>query len=142
MQASATWIDGHRFIGGSGSGHGVIMDGSGAGAGEPSLGPSPMELLLLGLAGCSGIDVVHILKRMRQPVTGCRVELEAERADREPRVFTRIKALYLVSGDGLERRRVEEAVRLSAEKYCSASVMLGKTAEIEREIRLLPKDAC
>ena len=92
----------------------------------------------LGLAGCSGIDVVHILKRMRQPVTGCRVELEAERAEREPRVFIRIKALYLVSGDGLERRRVEEAVRLSAEKYCSASVMLGKTAAIEREIRLLP----
>ena len=139
MQASAYWVDGHRFIGSSGSGHGVIMDGSGAG--ESSLGPSPMELLLLGMAGCSGIDVVHILGRMRQPVTDCRVELEAERADQEPRVFTRIKASYTVTGAGLDRRRVEEAVRLSAEKYCSASVMLGQTAEIEREVRLLPEDA-
>ncbi len=136
MKASASWISGQRFIGGSGSGHGVIMDGSKSDDPGSSLGPSPMEMLLLGLAGCSGIDVVHILQRMRQEVTDCQVEVEAERAQSEPRVFTTIVARYIVTGRGLKLDRVEEAVRLSAEKYCSASVMLGKTAEIVREIEI------
>jgi putative redox protein len=134
MKASASWVDGLRFIGGSGSGHGVIMDGSNADGPGGSLGPSPMEMLLLGMAGCSGIDVVHILQRMRQDVTDCQVELDSERAEEEPRVFTSIKAKFTVTGRGLKQNRVEEAVRLSAEKYCSASVMLGKTANISHEI--------
>jgi putative redox protein len=134
VQASANWVEGLRFIGASGSGHGVIMDGSKTDGPDGSLGPSPMEMLLLGLAGCSGIDVVHILKRMRQDVTDCRVEVAAERSGEEPRVFTTIKAKFTVSGRDLKRDRVEEAVRLSSEKYCSASVMLGKTAKIDHEI--------
>jgi putative redox protein len=134
MKASANWVEGLRFIGGSGSGHGVIMDGSKADSPGGSLGPSPMEMLLLGMAGCSGIDVVHILQRMRQDVTDCQVEVVAARCEEEPRVFTTIKAKFTVSGRDLKHDRVEEAVRLSAEKYCSASVMLGKTAKIDHEI--------
>jgi putative redox protein len=135
--SKVTWVSGLRFIGASGSGHGVIMDGSQSDDPDGSLGPSPMEMLLLGLGGCSGIDVVHILKRMRQPVEDCRVTLTAERADEPPRVFTSIHALYTVSGKGLSEDRVAEAVRLSAEKYCSASVMLGKAVEITREIEVI-----
>ena len=134
MKASAQWVEGLRFIGGSGSGHGVIMDGSKPGTPGGSLGPSPMEMLLLGMAGCSGIDVVHILKRMRQDVTDCVVELDGERAGEEPRVYTSIQAKFTITGRGLKQDRVEEAVRLSAEKYCSASVMLGKTAKISHDI--------
>ena len=114
------WVSGLRFIGASGSGHGVIMDGSQSGDLDGSLGPSPMEMLLLGLGGCSAIDVVHILKRMRQPVEDCQVELSAERALMPPRVFTSILARYTVIGSGLAQERVIEAVRLSADKYCSA----------------------
>lgn len=131
------WVSGLRFIGASGSGHGVIMDGSQSDDPDGSLGPSPMEMLLLGLGGCSGIDVVHILKRMRQPVEDCQVELTAERAAEPPRVFTRIHALYTVTGAGLSKDRVAEAVRLSADKYCSASVMLGKAVSITREISVV-----
>lgn len=136
MQVSASWVNGHRFIGKSGSGHGVIMDGSGADDPEGSLGPSPMEMLLLGMAGCSGIDVVHILKKSREDVQDCIVELRAERAQTEPKIFTKIHALYRVKGKGLSLSKVENAVRLSAEKYCSASVILGQTAEIIREIEI------
>ncbi|MDG2283982.1 MAG: OsmC family protein [Alphaproteobacteria bacterium] len=93
-----------------------------------------MEMILLGLGGCSAIDVVHILKRMRQPVEDCQVELSGERAPEPPRVFTRIHALYTITGAGLPEDRVAEAVRLSADKYCSASVMLGKAVEITREV--------
>ena len=114
------WVSGLRFIGASGSGHGVIMDGSQSGDLDGSLGPSPMEMLLQGLGGCSAIDVVHILKRMRQPVEDCQVELSAERALMPPRVFTSILARYTVIGSGLAQERVIEAVRLSADKYCSA----------------------
>lgn len=131
------WVSGLRFIGASGSGHGVIMDGSQSDDPDGSLGPSPMEMLLLGLGGCSGIDVVHILKRMRQPVEDCQVELTAERAAEPPRVFTSIHALYTVTGAGLSKDRVAEAVRLSADKYCSASVMLGKAVSITREISVV-----
>ena len=131
------WVSGLRFIGASGSGHGVIMDGSQSDDPDGSLGPSPMEMLLLGLGGCSGIDVVHILKRMRQPVEDCQVELSAERAEEPPRVFTSIHALYTVTGAGLSQDRVAEAVRLSAEKYCSASVMLGKAVTITRDITVI-----
>jgi putative redox protein len=131
------WVSGLRFIGASGSGHGVIMDGSQSEDPDGSLGPSPMEMLLLGLGGCSAIDVVHILKRMRQQVEDCQVELSAERAPEPPRVFTSILARYTVIGSGLSEDRVIEAVRLSADKYCSASVMLGKAVEITREISVI-----
>ncbi|MDE0810569.1 MAG: OsmC family protein [Alphaproteobacteria bacterium] len=131
------WVSRLRFIGASGSGHGVIMDGSQSGDLDGSLGPSPMEMLLLGLGGCSAIDVVHILKRMRQPVEDCQVELSAERALMPPRVFKSILARYTVIGSGLAQERVIEAVRLSADKYCSASVMLGKAVEITREISVI-----
>ena len=133
------WVSGLRFIGASGSGHGVIMDGSQSGDLDGSLGPSPMEMLLLGLGGCSAIDVVHILKRMRQPVEDCQVELSAERALMPPRVFTSILARYTVIGSGLAQERVIEAVRLSADKYCSASVILGKAVEITREISVIDR---
>ncbi len=113
------------------------MDGSGSDDPDGSLGPSPMEMLLLGLGGCSAIDVVHILNRMRQPVEDCQVELSAERAPEPPRIFTAIHALYTVTGTGLSRDRVAEAVRMSADKYCSASVMLGKAVEITREIKVI-----
>ena len=133
------WVSGLRFIGASGSGHGVIMDGSQSGDLDGSLGPSPMEMLLLGLGGCSAIDVVHILKRMRQPVEDCQVELSAERALMPPRVFTSILARYTVIGSGIAQERVVEAVRLSADKYCSASVMLGEAVEITREISVIDR---
>jgi len=135
------WASGLRFIGASGSGHGVIMDGSQSDDPDGSLGPSPMEMLLLGLGGCSGIDVVHILERMRQPVEDCQVELSAERAAEPPRVFTSIHSLYTVTGAGLSESRVAEAVRLSADKYCSASVMLGKAVKITREITVIDTNA-
>ena len=135
--SKVTWVSGLRFIGGTGSGHGVIMDGSQSDDPDGSLGPSPMEMLLLGLGGCSAIDVVHILKRMRQPVEDCHVELAGERAAEPPRVFTKIHAVYTVTGAGLSSDRVEEAVRLSADKYCSASVMLGKSVKITREVTVV-----
>ena len=135
--SKVTWVSGLRFIGGTGSGHGVIMDGSQSDDPDGSLGPSPMEMLLLGLGGCSAIDVVHILKRMRQPVEDCQVELAGERAAEPPRVFTNIHAVYTVTGAGLSSDRVEEAIRLSADKYCSASVMLGKSVKITREVTVV-----
>lgn len=131
MKAQVKWIEGYRFIGKNEQGHGVILDGSG---GDQRLGASPMEMLLLGLAGCSGIDVVHILQKSRQDVEDCIVDVEATRADTEPKVFTDIHMIYTVAGKGLKMDKVERAVDLSAEKYCSASVMMAKAANITREI--------
>ena len=116
------------FVGESGSGHAVVMDGPPEHGGR-DLGIRPMEMLLLGMGGCTAFDVLHILKKARQPVTDCVVELEAERADTEPKVFTRIHAHFRLKGTGLKEDRVKRAVELSAEKYCSASLMLGATAE-------------
>ena len=95
-----------------------------------------MEMLLLGMGGCTAFDVIHILKKARQPVTDCVVELSAERADTEPKVFTRIHVHFILSGDGLAEKQVARAVELSAEKYCSASIMLGKTAEISHDYEI------
>jgi putative redox protein len=136
MKARVKWIEGRAFLGESGSGHGVVMDGAPE-AGGRDLGIRPMEMLLVGMAGCTAFDVVHILEKGREPVSGCEVEAEAERAPSEPKVFTRIRVRYRVSGKGLAREKVERAVALSAEKYCSASVMLGKTATIEHEIEVV-----
>ena len=136
MKASARWVDGRMFIGEAGSGHAVIMDGAPE-AGGRNAGFRPMEMLLMGLAGCSAFDVVHILEKSRAPITGCTVAVEAERADSAPKVFTRIALTVSVTGRNLAADKVERAVKLSAEKYCSASIMLGKTAEITHTIELV-----
>jgi putative redox protein len=129
MKAHVKWLDGRAFVGESGSGHAVVMDGAPESGGR-NIGVRPMEMLLLGLAGCSAFDVVHILEKGREPVTGCEVEVEAERATNDPKVFTAIHLAFKLRGQGLKPAAVERAITLSAEKYCSASVMLGKTAKI------------
>jgi putative redox protein len=136
MRARIKWLGEASFAGVSGSGHTVVMDGSPDHGGR-DLGPRPMEMLLLGLGGCSAFDVVLILKRGREPVTDCVVEIEAERAETDPKVFTRIHMRYVVTGTGLARAKVERAVQLSAEKYCSASAILGRTAEITHEVDIV-----
>jgi putative redox protein len=128
MRARAKWVEGMAFMGEAGSGHSVIMDGAPEYGGR-NIGIRPMEMLLIGLAGCTGFDVVQILKKGREAVTGCEVEVEAERASEDPKVFTRIHIAYRVSGRGLSQAKAERAVTLSKEKYCSASIMLGATAE-------------
>jgi putative redox protein len=132
MKASVKWVDGMMFLGESGSGHAVVMDGAPE-AGGRNHGIRPMEMLLLGLGGCSSFDVVLILKRGREPINGCEVEITAERAESDPKVFTKIHLHYKVSGVGLNPAKVERAIALSKEKYCSASIMLGATAEITSE---------
>ena len=124
MQATVKWMDGAMFIGESGSGHTVVMDGP-EDLGGRNMGVRPMEMLLLGTGGCSIYDVMSMLKKSRQNVTDCRVELQAERADAIPAVFTRINMHFVVTGADLKESQVKRAVELSAEKYCSASIMLG-----------------
>lgn len=136
MQNSVTWAGGAAFIGESGSGHRVVMDGPPDGGGR-NLGPRPMEMLLLGMGGCTVYDVVSILKKSRQPVTDCKVELSAERAATDPKVYTKIHAHFIVSGDGLDEKAVARAISLSADKYCSASIMLGKTATITHDYEIV-----
>jgi putative redox protein len=129
MKARARWVEGMAFMGEAGSGHAVMMDGAPEYGGR-NIGIRPMEMLLIGLAGCTGFDVVQILKKGREAVTGCDVEVEAERATEDPKVFTRIHIAYRISGHGLSQAKAERAVTLSKEKYCSASIMLGATAEM------------
>ncbi|CAN7406315.1 OsmC family protein [Bosea sp. LjRoot237] len=129
MKARARWVEGMAFMGEASSGHAVMMDGAPEYGGR-NIGIRPMEMLLIGLAGCTGFDVVQILKKGRESVTGCDVEVEAERANEDPKVFTRIHIAYRVSGRGLSQAKAERAVTLSKEKYCSASIMLGATAEM------------
>jgi putative redox protein len=124
------------FLGDSGSGQSVVMDGA-PDAGGRNLGFRPMEMLLLGLGGCSAFDVMLILKRGREAVTDCVVDIEAERATTDPKVFTKIVMHYTVTGQRLDPKKVERAVQLSAEKYCSASAIIGKTAEIAHTITLV-----
>ena len=124
MKATVKWTDGAMFVGESGSGHTVVMDGP-PDLGGRNLGPRPMEMLLLGTGGCSIYDVLSVLKKSRQQVVDCRVEIEAERADAVPAVFTRINLHFIVTGVNLKENHVSRAVELSAEKYCSASIMLG-----------------
>nr|WP_199065890.1 OsmC family protein [Chromobacterium sp. ASV5] len=135
MKARLKWVDGVCFLGESGSGHAVVMDGAPEGGGR-NLGPRPMELLLLGTAGCTSYDVITILKKSRQAVSDCWVEMEAERAEAEPKVFTRIHFHFVVTGKDLKPEAVGRAISLSAEKYCSASIMLGKTADITHDFEL------
>ena len=135
MKARIKWVEGVRFVAETGSGHALIVDGA-ADAGGLNLGPRPMELVLAGTAACTAFDVVWILRKARQPVADCVVEAEAQRAEGDPKVFTRIHLKYQVSGKGLNPAQVERAVKLSKEKYCSATLMLAKTAEITFEIVL------
>lgn len=127
MECTVRWHDGMSFIAETGSGHMVAMDGAPE-AGGRNLAPRPMELLLAGAGGCTAFDVVMILKRGRQEISGCEVQLSAERAEADPKVFTHINLHFVVTGKDLKADAVERAIKMSAEKYCSASIMLGKTA--------------
>lgn len=135
MKARIKWVEEAMFAGESGSGHAVVMDGPADGGGR-NLGPRPMEMLLLGTGACSAYDVVHILRKGRHPITDCVCELEAERADGVPAVFTKIHMHFIVTGNGLKESVVQRAIELSAEKYCSASIMLGKTVEITHDYEI------
>ncbi|MEO0435769.1 MAG: OsmC family protein [Pseudomonadota bacterium] len=123
MEVTVKWMDGAMFVGESGSGHSVVMDGP-PDLGGRNLGPRPMEMLLLGTGGCAIYDVLSMLKKSRQAVRDCRVEIQAERADAVPAVFTKLNMHFIVSGSALKENHVKRAVELSAEKYCSASIML------------------
>jgi len=133
VKTRAKWIEGVSFVAETGSGHAMVIDGA-PDAGGRNIGPRPMELVLAGTAACTAFDVVWILKKARQSVAECTVEAEAERAGEDPKVFTRIHLVYRVSGKGLKRSQVERAVKLSKEKYCSATLMLAKTAAISFEL--------
>ncbi|HHH43231.1 MAG TPA: OsmC family protein [Gammaproteobacteria bacterium] len=137
MKARIKWVQDATFLGESGSGHAVVMDGPPDHGGR-NLGVRPMEMLLLGMGGCTAFDVVSILKKSRQDIRDCVAEIEAGRADREPKVFTRIHVHFIVTGKDLSEKRVARAVELSAQKYCSASIMLGKTATITHDFEIRP----
>lgn len=136
VDCTIKWLDGMSFVAETGTGHLVTMDGAPE-AGGRNLAPRPMELLLAGAGGCTAFDVVLILKRSRQDIRGCSVHLSAERADTDPKVFTKLTFTYTVTGKGLKPESVERAIHLSAEKYCSASIMLGKTADISHEWKII-----
>lgn len=129
MKARIKWIENVCFMGESETGHAVVLDGA-PDAGGRNLGMRPMEMLLIGMGACTSFDVVTILKKARQPVTDCVAEINADRADEIPKVFTKIHVHFVVTGKGLNASQVERAVKLSAEKYCSASIMLGKAAKV------------
>jgi len=139
MKCRIKWLDHRSFVGESASGHSVVMDGA-PDAGGRNLGVRPMEMLLLGLGGCAAFDVVSILQKSRQQISDCEVEIEAERADEIPRVFTRIHVHFIVSGRELDKAKVSKAVSLSADKYCSASRMLEKAATITHDFEIVNLD--
>jgi putative redox protein len=136
MKARIKWVENVAFLGETESGHAVLMDGAPEGGGR-NLGPRPMEMLLIGAGGCTAYDVVHILKKSRAAITDCVAEIEAERADEDPKVFTKIHFHFIVTGKNLKPDQVERAITLSAEKYCSASIMLGKTAAMTHDFELV-----
>jgi putative redox protein len=136
MKVRVKWVEGMTFLGETENNHAVIMDTK-AEFGGNDRGPNPMQMLLLGVGGCTSIDVVQILRKQRQDVRDCVAEIEAERADEAPRVFTRIHIHFVVRGRGVKADKVHEAIRLSAEKYCSASIMLGKTAAITHDFEIV-----
>ena len=135
MKARIKWGQDVTFLGESGSGHAVVMDGPPEFGGR-NLGVRPMEMLLLGMGGCTSFDVVHILKKARQPISDCVAEVKAERTEQDPKVFKTIHVHFIVTGKELSEKRVAKAVQLSAEKYCSASIMLGKTAKITHDYEI------
>lgn len=140
MKARIKWIENVSFVAESGSGHALVMDGAPEGGGR-NLGPRPMEVMLMGTGGCTAYDVVHILRKSRAPVTACVLEIDSERAAEDPKVFTKIHFHFIVTGKGLKPAQVERAVQLSAEKYCSASIMLAKTAAITHDFEIREADA-
>ena len=135
MKVRIKWLVGVAFVGESESRHALVMDGAPEGGGR-NLGPRPMETVLIGTGGCTAYDVVHILHKARAPISDCVVEIDADRAEADPKVFTRIHFHFVVTGKGLKREQVERAVHLSAEKYCSASIMLAKTAAITHDFEI------
>ncbi|SMC24013.1 putative redox protein [Andreprevotia lacus DSM 23236] len=139
MKTRLKWVEAVSFLAESGSGHAVLMDGAPEGGGR-NLGPRPMELVLMGTVGCSTYDVIHILKKGRADVRDCVVDVDADRAETDPKVFTRIHMHFTVTGRGLKPEQVERAIKLSAEKYCSASIMLAKTAEITHDFVIVEAD--
>jgi putative redox protein len=140
MQARVKWVEDRTFLGQTGSGHSVIMGGA-ATDGGPDAGVRPMEMLLLGLGGCTAYDVIDILEKSRQPVADVAIEIAGERAEDIPKVFTHIRVRYIVTGAGLDAAKVERAVNLSADKYCSATVMLGATATVSHKIEIVDSAA-
>lgn len=135
MKARVRLVEAMTFVAESGSGHAVVMDAS-PDVGGRDLGARPMEMVLMGAGGCSAIDVVHILRKARQDLVDCVVEMEGERAAEDPKVFTRIHMHYVVTGRALNPAQVERAIRLSKEKYCSATIMLAKTAEVTADFEI------
>lgn len=140
MKARVKWVEDRTFVGESGSGHKLVL-GTASGPEGKTPGPSPMELVLLGTGGCSAYDVVHILEKGREAVEDVVVELDAERAETEPKVFTRIHMHYIVKGKKLSPDKVRRAIELSVEKYCSASAMMAKTAEITHDFEIVETSA-
>jgi len=136
MKSRIKWIEGASWMAESGSGHAVVLDGSPE-IGGRDLGMRPMEMVLLGLGGCSAMDVLHMLRKSRQSLKDCVIEISAERADTVPAVFTDIHLHYIVSGTGLKQKRVEQAIQLSAEKYCSVSKMLSHSVNITHDYELI-----
>lgn len=139
MQARVKWLDNLSFVGESGSGHSVVMDGSVEHGGR-DLGVRPMEMVLIGLGGCSSIDVLLMLKKARQDVTDCQVLVEAERADAVPAVFTSVVLKFVIEGRKLSSKQVERIVALSVEKYCSVTKMLENSVDISFKIEIIDTD--
>ena len=135
MHVKIKWIDGVSFVGESETGHAVVLDGAPENGGR-NIGMRPMEMLLIGMGACTSFDVVTILKKARQPITDCVAEIDAARADETPKVFTKIHVHFVITGSNLNETQVERAVKLSAEKYCSASIMLSKSVEITHDFEI------
>ena len=139
METQIKWVGNAAFIGRASSGHTVVMDGPAEGGGR-NLGPRPMEMLILGMGACSTYDVVSILKKSRQDITDCEIKITSKRAESDPKVFTDIQLHFVVSGHNLKQKQVERAIKLSAEKYCSASIMLGAIANITHDYEIINVD--
>ncbi len=139
MKAVVKWLDNMSFIGESESGHSVVMDGP-PDSGGRNMGVRPMEMVLLGMGGCTAFDVVLILQRQRQVISDCHVELSSERADEVPKVFTKIHVHYVVKGKNLDAKKVARAIDMTAEKYCSVSIMLAKSVEVTHDFEIIEDD--
>ena len=137
MKVRIKWVEGVAFIGESETGHAVVLDGAPENGGR-NIGMRPMEMLLIGMGACTSFDVVTILKKARQPIVDCVAEISADRADEVPKVFTKIHVHFVITGNNLNATQVERAVKLSAEKYCSASIMLAKSVEITHDFVIKP----
>ena len=139
MKVRIKWVEGVSFVGESETGHAVVLDGAPENGGR-NIGMRPMEMLLIGMGACTSFDVVTILKKARQPIVDCVAEIDAARADEIPKVFTKIHVHFVITGNNLNETQVERAVKLSAEKYCSASIMLAKSVEISHDYEIKPSE--